>query len=28
VLGQGPVPLDVLEAQIDAWIARQLRTAS
>jgi uncharacterized protein (DUF885 family) len=27
VLGQGPVPLDVLEAQIDAWIARQLRTA-
>jgi uncharacterized protein (DUF885 family) len=27
VLGQGAVPLDVLEAQIDAWIARQLRTA-
>ncbi|SDC53022.1 Uncharacterized conserved protein, DUF885 familyt [Sphingomonas sp. YR710] len=27
VLGQGPVPLDVLEAQIDSWIAQQLRTA-
>jgi uncharacterized protein (DUF885 family) len=25
VLGQGAVPLDVLEAQIDAWIADQQR---
>ena len=23
VLGQGPVPLDALEAQIDAWIAAE-----
>ncbi len=25
VLGQGPVPLDVLDTQIDAWIAAQQR---
>ncbi len=28
VLGQGAVPLDTLEAQIDAWIAAEKQRAS